>query len=89
MLLTPQNPYLIAPELARLLEQDPVATAQIREHIKPERLVEILGLKWSDITQGDMSISDAMDGLDFDDRDLLEYLVERLPHSKILAALSE
>lgn len=32
----------LAQEIARLIESDPVAAAQVKEHIKPTRLCELL-----------------------------------------------
>lgn len=38
------NPISLACEIAVLLNSDPVAAAQIKEHLKPRRLVELLDL---------------------------------------------
>ena len=40
-----ENPITLAQEMARLLESDLVATAQIKEHITEERLCEILRIE--------------------------------------------
>jgi hypothetical protein len=36
--------FQLAQEVARLLDQDPIMASQVKEHIKPDRLREVLGL---------------------------------------------
>ena len=43
-----ESPIELARQMARLLQSDPVATAQIQEHIKPEDLYELLRLEAPD-----------------------------------------
>lgn len=38
------NPISASKLLANLLDTDPVAAAQIKEHLKPERILELLDL---------------------------------------------
>ena len=37
----------MASEIAGAIERDPVAASQVQEHIKPERLRELLGLTYT------------------------------------------
>ena len=41
------SPALHASEMARALESDPVAAAQVKEHLAPERICELLDLTMS------------------------------------------
>lgn len=43
------SPMIIAADVARWLESDPVAAAQVKEHIRPTRLVELLDLSDRDL----------------------------------------
>lgn len=66
--------------MARLLESDLVATALIREHLKPERLYEILGLE-APAEEATIENDD-----DFDE--LMEVL-SRFSKSEVLEALND
>ncbi len=59
-----------AKETAQWLESDLVMTAQIKEHIKPERLIEILGITAPESEQA--TLEDATDD------ELIEELQKRL-----------
>lgn len=41
------RPGIHAGEIARALEQDPIAAAQVKEYLTPERLCELLDLTMS------------------------------------------
>lgn len=43
------HPMYVSRELARQLREDPVASAQIREHIPIAELVQLLGLTGDDL----------------------------------------
>lgn len=44
-----QHPQSVAQQVAALLESDPIAAAQVKEHLKPQRLLELLDLPVEDI----------------------------------------
>lgn len=44
-----QHPQSIAQQVADLLESDPIAAAQVKEHLKPQRILELLALDAEDL----------------------------------------
>lgn len=46
---TIKNPMHVAENIAALLESDPIAAAQVKEHLKPERILELLALDARDL----------------------------------------
>jgi hypothetical protein len=75
----------LAQELARLLERDPIATGQIKEHLAAERLFELLGVEQEirNIVEDERELSD------FDKDEILEYVVNKFTKAEILAAISD
>ena len=69
------HPAILAKELAALLEKDLVATAQIKEHLPPDRLYELLQL---DAPLGDE-----------DDLATLKRVIENFSDAEVLKALNE
>jgi len=65
-----ENPTRLAPELARILKFDPVATGQIKEHISTMELIELLGLELSEVSK----------------KDILAYVRDNFERSEIRAA---
>lgn len=46
-----QLPTAIAKFIANILDKDPIAAAQVKEHLKPERILELLALDASDLAR--------------------------------------
>lgn len=40
--MTAENPMALAQQIAQLLDSDPIAASQVREHLSEERLIELL-----------------------------------------------
>ena len=68
------HPMTLANAIARLLESDPIAAAQVKEHIKPGRLREILEVE--------PRISD------FDTDEILDYVSTHFTRAQVLAAFT-
>jgi hypothetical protein len=49
------RPGIHAGEIARALESDPVAAAQVKEYLTPERICELLDLTMSHYTDGEIA----------------------------------
>ena len=45
------SPLYSAPALAKVLLADPITTSQIREHLSPAQLVEMLGITDEDLME--------------------------------------
>lgn len=86
-----ENPTLVAPEIAKLLESDLIVTGQIKEHIKPERLAEILGLSKESLYSEDdqRSIGEVLSDAGYTTEQLLEHVVNHVAKSEILCAIDE
>lgn len=69
------HPIEMARQLGQLLEKDPIATAQIKETIKPERLYELLQLE---APLGDE-----------DDLATLKRVIENFSDAEVLKVLNE
>lgn len=78
--------------MARLLESDVIAAAQIKEHISAERLIELFGLTRDDLPQGaddPRSFSEMLNESDFSSEDALQHVVSHFKKSEVLAALGD
>ena len=71
------HPMHLAAEVAKLLESDPVAAGQVKEHIKEERLCELLGLVY---------MPDAEEAEEMTDFALLNEVKARFTRAQVLAA---
>jgi hypothetical protein len=49
------RPGIHAGEIARALEQDPIAAAQVKEYLTPARLCELLDLDMSRYSDGEIA----------------------------------
>ena len=79
-----EHPFALAREMARLLESDLVATAQIKEHITEERLCEILRIE---PPESDEVIHPcAPDEVDIDE---LKSYLKNFSRAQVLAALRD
>lgn len=74
----------LAQEIARLIESDPVAACQVKEHIKPARLCELLDVVPEPDPEQERPYSD-LDSVS-DDR-LLDYVANRFTRTEILRAI--
>lgn len=93
MPLNLENPTLLAPQLAALLEADPVSAAQIKEHIKPERLLELLDIavfegEDEDEDSNALDLADFLSTSNYSVPDLLDYVIDHMQASEILARLN-
>jgi hypothetical protein len=79
---------MLAPELAKLLEADPVATGQVKEHIKAERLMELLNLTHADLPERGRTLAEIVADEGIDPDDVLDYVVNKFHLAEILAALN-
>ncbi len=67
------HPMTLAAEIARLIESDPVAAAQVKEYLSEDRLREILGL------------SDIPTLLDVPEEDLEVFITDNYTRAHVLA----
>ena len=77
-----ENPIVLAQEMARLLESDLVATAQIKEHITEERLCEILRIEPPE--SDEVTHSCAPDEVDVDE---MKSYLKNFSRAQVLAVL--
>lgn len=76
----------LAKELAALLERDPIAAGQIREHLTEERLCELLQITPMLVER---EVERYVDLEYYSDEELLTELVRRrLPTSKVLSFIN-
>lgn len=82
---------MVAPEIAKLLESDLIVTGQIKEHVKPQRLAEILNLSKEDLYTDDdqRGIGEVLQDAGYTLDDLLEHVVNHVAKSEILCAIDE
>lgn len=81
------NPFSLSQEIAKLLEADPVATAQVKEHIKPERLAELLDIVPETSPEKLRELD--CDGCQMIDRDeALSYVLSRYTKTELLARIN-
>jgi hypothetical protein len=82
------HPMIFAQGLAKMLRADRIATAQIKEHISQEELIEILGIEPEVITETEIeyhkhdNVADAVDS--FSDDEVLRFIKKRFTRSEIL-----
>lgn len=96
------HPMHLAAELAKLLESDPVAVSQIKDHLSSERLIELLEIKppmTSTVEEAvercekseedfeDEFRGSATDRFEEDEDAFLELVVKRFTKTEILAAI--
>lgn len=68
------HPISLSQEIAKLLESDPIAASQVKEHLPQDRLIELLGI---DPHEGSQMI---------DQDEALAYVVKTYTQSQILRA---
>lgn len=89
MPISQDSPVLLAPELAKLLEADPIATGQVKEHLSAERLMELLNLTAGDLPENDYEdLTHLMAHFGFLKEDALGFVVSQFSRAEILAALN-
>lgn len=77
----------LATELARLLRTDPIATSQIKEHIPPGELRELLDLPPTPLDHE--SVKELLDASEFTDEEVLAYLLDKFSTAEILRGVAD
>lgn len=72
--MTTDHPYSLSQQIAALLEKDLVATSLVKEHIKEDRLREILDLKSTGMTD---TVEEALLACNASTDELLEYVADK------------
>lgn len=87
------HPIDVAREIARLIESDPIAASIVKEHIRPQRLRDLLEIDWTEqekefflsVHKEDPTKADVIKYLffqrmkmDHDDRQAVDYVIEAL-----------
>ena len=76
-----EHPYPLAQEISRLLESDPIAAAQVKEHIAPERLFELLGIE---APEPEVEVVEHL--VDMDNEELMAEAMLRFTLAEVIAA---
>jgi hypothetical protein len=79
-------PPTLAKSIAKLLEADPIASGQVKEHISRERLLELLGIEPEIVTETEYAkhetVSEALE--DFSSDEVLRYVKRNFSKSELL-----
>lgn len=76
----------LAKSIAKLIQSDPIATAQVKEHVSRDRILELFDI---DTEEPPLAAEDTVDGIDAAlrevcDENLFAYLKTRFKKSELL-----
>lgn len=76
------HPSELAREIARLLDSDPIAASQVKEHLKPDRITELLNMPLREFE--DAGLDEVME--EFPNSEILRWVRRNFSRSDVLKA---